>query len=64
MATEYTKAEATQDENQKYFILLILTDGDIDDFEKTKDEVVKASELPMSIIIIGVGDHEFSQMQV
>ena len=63
MATDYTKAEATQGEGQKYFILLILTDGDIDDFEKTKDEIVKASELPMSIIIIGVGDHEFSQMQ-
>jgi len=64
MANEYAKAEGKDAENQKYFILLIMTDGDINDFERTKDEIVKASELPMSIIIIGVGDEDFTQMHM
>ena len=45
---------------QQYFVLLILTDGIITDFEETKAAIVSASELPMSIIIIGVGDEDFS----
>ena len=36
---------------QQYFVLLILTDGAITDFEETKSAIVAASELPMSIII-------------
>jgi len=41
---------------QKYFVLLILTDGSIDDMDKTADEIVKAAnELPLSIVIVGVG---------
>ena len=62
MAIEYARAEGKDAENQKYFILLIMTDGVIDDFQRTKDEIVKASELPMSIIIIGVGDDDFTRM--
>eukprot|EP00002_Diphylleia_rotans_P027897 TRINITY_DN561_c0_g1_i1.p2 TRINITY_DN561_c0_g1~~TRINITY_DN561_c0_g1_i1.p2 ORF type:complete len:203 (+),score=37.06 TRINITY_DN561_c0_g1_i1:904-1512(+) len=38
---------------QKYYILLILTDGEISDLESTKRAIVQASELPMSIIIVG-----------
>ena len=34
-------------------VLLILTDGAITDFEETKHEIVQASDLPMSIIIVG-----------
>ena len=32
---------------------MILTDGAITDFEETKHEIVQASDLPMSIIIVG-----------
>ena len=45
-----------------YHILLILTDGDIHDMDKTKDLIVSASLLPISIIIIGIGDEEFELM--
>jgi hypothetical protein len=38
-----------------YNILLILTDGEIHDMQATKDIIVDASELPLSIIIIGIG---------
>ena len=45
-----------------YFILMIITDGQISDMEKTKEAIVECSELPMSIIIVGVGDEDFDNM--
>lgn len=45
--------------NQKYLILLIITDGIINDMEKTIDQIVRGSSLPVSIIIVGVGDADF-----
>lgn len=45
-----------------YHILLILTDGQICDMPATKDAIVKASPLPCSIIIVGVGSADFSSM--
>lgn len=41
---------------------MILTDGEISDMYQTKDLIVKASKLPLSIIIIGVGNENFSGM--
>eukprot|EP00002_Diphylleia_rotans_P034442 TRINITY_DN7404_c0_g1_i1.p1 TRINITY_DN7404_c0_g1~~TRINITY_DN7404_c0_g1_i1.p1 ORF type:complete len:472 (+),score=89.01 TRINITY_DN7404_c0_g1_i1:49-1464(+) len=38
---------------KKYFILMILTDGDVTDIRNTIDAVVAASQLPISIIIVG-----------
>ena len=48
---------------QNYFILLILTDGVITDMDQTKQAVVAASGLPMSIIIVGVGGADFKMME-
>lgn len=48
----------------KYFVLLIITDGVIADFQQTKDTLVNASDLPLSILIVGVGDADFTTMQV
>ncbi|XP_061162370.1 copine-3-like [Saccostrea echinata] len=45
-----------------YFILLLLTDGIITDMDKTRDAIVYASGLPMSLIIVGVGDADFTDM--
>ena len=51
-------------DKQIYHILLILTDGEIHDMTQTKDIIVnEASELPMSIIIIGVGNEKFKMMK-
>ena len=47
-----------------YTVLLILTDGLINDLQETMDQIVEASFWPMSIIIIGVGDANFSSMDV
>ena len=41
---------------------MILTDGIINDMEDTIDTIVKASDQPLSIIIVGVGDADFDQM--
>ena len=47
-----------------YHILLILTDGEIHDMTQTIDLVVHdASTLPLSIIIIGVGNEKFKMMR-
>lgn len=45
-----------------YFILLLITDGVISDITDTVTAIVNASYLPMSLIIVGVGDADFSQM--
>lgn len=51
-------------QNQKYNILLIITDGVISDLQQTIDEIVDGSSLPLSIIIVGVGSADFSSMDV
>lgn len=45
-------------------MLLILTDGIINDMQKTIDEIVRGSLLPMSIIIVGIGDADFTSMDI
>ena len=50
--------------NQKYFILLIITDGIINDMQKTIDQIVRGSNLPLSIIIVGVGSDDFESMDI
>ncbi|KRX08060.1 C2 domain [Pseudocohnilembus persalinus] len=47
-----------------YFILLILTDGAIHDMDQTKSSIVDASHLPLSIIIVGIGNEDFGNMEV
>ncbi|XP_041453938.1 copine-3-like isoform X2 [Lytechinus variegatus] len=60
-------AHAALNENKtasQYFILLLLTDGVITDIYETRDAVVKASHLPMSIIIVGIGEADFTDMRM
>ena len=45
-------------------MLLILTDGVISDIDDTIKAIVDASFLPMSIIIVGVGNADFSNMEI
>ncbi|CAH2324355.1 copine-7 [Pelobates cultripes] len=51
-------------EASKYYILLILTDGVVTDMADTREAIVRASYLPMSIIIVGVGNADFTDMQI
>src|SRR5437588_251207 len=49
-------------DGKHYFVLLIITDGVISDMWETKNAIVEASKLPLSIIIVGVGNANFSAM--
>uniref|UniRef100_A0AAR2L774 Copine-2 n=1 Tax=Pygocentrus nattereri TaxID=42514 RepID=A0AAR2L774_PYGNA len=52
-----------QDTAAQYFTLLIITDGVISDMDETRHAIVQAAKLPMSIIIIGVGNADFAAME-
>lgn len=56
-------AQAFKSNPDSYTVMLILTDGSIHDMQKTIDWVVEGSYLPLSIIIIGIGDADFSLME-
>lgn len=47
----------------KYHVLLILTDGAIHDMPETKRIIVDSSNLPLSIIIVGIGNADFGNME-
>ncbi|KAL5835529.1 hypothetical protein ACOSQ3_015086 [Xanthoceras sorbifolium] len=51
-------------DRSKYFVLLIITDGVLTDLQETKDALVRASDLPLSILIVGVGGADFTQMEI
>jgi hypothetical protein len=63
-----SQAQSKQEANhrigkQSYTILLILTDGAVTDIESTKQAIRYASSAPLSIVIVGVGNADFSAMQ-
>ena len=43
---------------------MILTDGIIEDMDDTINSLVEASYVPISVIIIGIGNADFSNMDV
>ena len=47
----------------EYRVLMILTDGMIDDLQDTIDALVEGSFYPLSVIIIGIGNADFSKME-
>uniref|UniRef100_UPI00398E630C copine-3-like n=1 Tax=Pristiophorus japonicus TaxID=55135 RepID=UPI00398E630C len=59
----FAAVAAQQPKASQYFTLLIITDGVITDLDNTRQAIVNASKLPMSIIIIGVGGADFSAME-
>ncbi|XP_074278278.1 protein BONZAI 2-like isoform X2 [Silene latifolia] len=56
-------SQSLADGRQKYFVLLIITDGVITDLQETKDAIVKAADLPLSILIVGVGGADYKEME-
>lgn len=53
-----------KESTQLYQVLLILTDGEIHDMQKTVDLIVGNTNLPLSIIIVGVGNADFTNMNI
>ncbi|CEP03752.1 C2 domain-containing protein [Plasmodiophora brassicae] len=60
-ATEIASEPYTADA-QHYNILLVITDGVVNDRTLTTEKIIEASDKPLSIIIVGVGSADFSDM--
>lgn len=60
-AADHARRESRGNE-QSYTILLILTDGVINDLDETLNAIFQASSLPISIVIIGIGGADFTDM--
>ena len=54
---------ASRPPHEIYHVLLILTDGAIMDMPDTISSIVQASVMPISIIIVGVGQADFGSME-
>uniref|UniRef100_A0A672YG99 C2 domain-containing protein n=1 Tax=Sphaeramia orbicularis TaxID=375764 RepID=A0A672YG99_9TELE len=61
--SQVARCAAEVTDGSQYFVLLMITDGVISDMAQTKEAVVNAASLPMSIIIVGVGPAEFDAME-
>lgn len=58
------QAKSRQEANPlSYTILLLLTDGAVSDVEATKQSLASISDAPLSIVIVGIGNADFSAMQ-
>jgi hypothetical protein len=51
------------DRELSYTILLILTAGSIENVSETQRALAQASESPLSVVIVGIGDSEFGSME-
>ena len=60
---DFAQSANVSQNNQKFHILLILTDGVINDMQKTIDEIVRGSELPLAIIIVGIGKELYLEVK-
>jgi len=49
---------------QNYGIMLLITDGVLNDVKETTDAIVAAADHPLSIVIVGVGGADYAQMDV
>lgn len=47
----------------KYLLIIIVTDGAMEDTQDTIDVLVSMGRLPVSLLIVGVGDADFSLME-
>ena len=48
---------------QAYSILLVLTNGAVSDFERAQKAIRQASTAPLSIVMVGIGNSDFSNLQ-
>jgi hypothetical protein len=54
---------ADEEGGLSYTILLVLTSGCVENINETKRTLLEASEDPLSIVVVGIGDADFTEMQ-
>ncbi|KAJ3148733.1 hypothetical protein HDU89_004583 [Geranomyces variabilis] len=64
VAAQIRAEEAEMGAGLNYTVLLMITDGVITDMDATVRAIVEASHLPLSIVIVGVGNADFTSMRV
>lgn len=55
--------EENSEDHQHYVILLIFTNGLLQDYQSTVDEIIAANNAPLSIIFVGIGDNDFTTLE-
>ncbi|TPX67655.1 hypothetical protein SpCBS45565_g03617 [Spizellomyces sp. 'palustris'] len=64
VAAQIRERESRLGPGSDYSVLLMITDGEITDMESTIRAIVHASNLPLSIVIVGVGNADFTKMNI
>lgn len=64
LASAIQEAKECKIKNDRYLILLILTDGQINDKNEVIDQIIECCDLPISLIIVGIGEGDFSLMEI
>jgi len=60
---QQVESDSNSYSNQNFHVLLIITDGVINDMNQTIDQIVRGSSQALAVIIVGVGNADFSNMQ-
>lgn len=58
---EFTQRKFETD-SHNYTVFLLMTDGEVTDLQETIDSIIKGCDLPLSIIIVGIGNESFTKM--
>lgn len=61
-AEHYTRTNQPN-ANQQYVVVVIITDGVINDVDETVEQIINVSKTPLSFVIIGVGPADFTLME-
>ncbi|ESU34828.1 Phospholipid-binding Copine Family Protein [Giardia duodenalis] len=56
--------EISRESNGQYMILVLLTDGDVSDMVEDMKALQEASNYPLSIVAVGLGDGPFDKMHI
>jgi hypothetical protein len=59
----WVKEQAQAEGQLSYTILLILTVGNDESIRETKRALIEASSSPLSVVIVGIGDADFTAME-
>ncbi|KAL9233271.1 hypothetical protein vseg_008292 [Gypsophila vaccaria] len=57
-------ARSVSHNSYKYHVLLLITDGVLTDLQEAIDALVNASDHPLSVLIVGVGNADFTEMEI